>query len=122
MMVMQPTTRRTHPTPFRCEPALVKRTRKHRFVAPRWPGSRAVFLFTTILAIGWHPMPSRADETLARAVPADVGFFVEVRDAADLLIPMLDPQIWTTLADFAGQPAQAEDAASWRTQIERTVK
>lgn len=100
----------------------MNRTAKRSIVAPRRPRCRAVFLFPLLLALGLAASPGRADDTLAKSVPADVGFFVEIRDAVDLLIPLLDPQIWTTLADFAGQPAQAEDAAEWRKQIEKTVR
>lgn len=67
-------------------------------------------------------VPAVADETLAKQVPADVGLFVEVRDAGDLMLPLLDPQIWSTLADWAGQPAHADDVVAWREQINRTVR
>jgi hypothetical protein len=100
----------------------VNRTEKLSIVTPRRPRCRAVFLFPLLLALGSGALPAQADDTLAKSVPADIGFFVEIRDAADLLIPLLEPQIWTTLADFAGQPAQAEDAAAWRKQIEKTVR
>jgi hypothetical protein len=55
-------------------------------------------------------------------VPSDVGFFVEMRDAADLLTTLTEPQIWSALAEFAGQPARPEDAESWRKQILQTIK
>src|SRR5262245_22541511 len=63
-----------------------------------------------------------ADEPLARSVPADVGFFVEIREAPDLLTTLTEPQIWTALAEFAGQPARPEDAEEWRKQIQQTIK
>lgn len=102
--------------------ALVNRTPRGLLVTPRRPRRRAVFLWSLLLACGFGAARAAADDSLAKSVPADIGFFVEIRDASDLLIPMLDPQIWTTLADLAGQPAQAEDAAIWRQQIEKTVK
>ncbi len=73
------------------------------------------------LALG-VPASASADDSLAREVPGDVGLFVEVRSAADLMLPLLDPQIWSTLADWAGQPAHADDVAAWREQINRTVQ
>lgn len=63
-----------------------------------------------------------AEESLARFVPASVGFFVEVSDAADFLTTLTDPQIWSALAEFAGQPARAEDAEEWRRQVLKTIK
>ncbi|MBU0616804.1 MAG: hypothetical protein KKI02_03730, partial [Planctomycetes bacterium] len=64
----------------------------------------------------------RAEESLAHSVPAEVGLFVEARGAGDLLTRLTDPQVWTTLAELAGQPAQAEDVAGWRRRVRQTVK
>lgn len=55
-------------------------------------------------------------------VPADIGFFAELRNGTDLLTPLTEPQIWTLLAELAGQPAAVEEASSWREQIKRTVR
>jgi hypothetical protein len=66
--------------------------------------------------------PRPADESLARHVPADVGLFVEAHEAGDLLIPLIEPQVWTTLAELVGQPANPADAEVWRRQIRETVK
>lgn len=66
--------------------------------------------------------PCRADDSLARHVPGDVGLFVEAHDAGDLLIPLVEPQVWTTLAELVGQPANPADAEVWRRQIRDTVK
>jgi len=63
-----------------------------------------------------------AEDTLARSVPADVGLFAEIRGAGDVLTALTDPQIWTTLAELAGQPAQPEDVAKWRRRIRQTVQ
>jgi hypothetical protein len=64
----------------------------------------------------------RAEDSLARSVPANVGLFAEIRGAGDLLTALTDPQIWTTLAELAGQPAQPEDVVKWRRRISQTVK
>lgn len=67
----------------------------------------------------------RADlpaDSLARVAPASAGFFVEMRGAADLLTAMAEPQLWTALAEIAGQPATAEDAVVWRQRVARTVR
>lgn len=66
--------------------------------------------------------PCPADESLARYVPADVGLFVEAHEAGDLLIPLIEPQVWTALAELVGQPANPADAEVWRRQIRETVK
>lgn len=67
------------------------------------------------------PLRAQDDESLARQVPADVGLFVEVRGADDLLVPLTEEQVWITLAELAGQPARPEDAREWRRRIEETV-
>lgn len=61
------------------------------------------------------------EQTLARYVPADVGLFVELREGEDLLVPLLEPQLWATLARIAGQPARPEDASEWEKRIRETV-
>jgi hypothetical protein len=66
--------------------------------------------------------PVWAEDTLARSVPADVGLFAEIRGAGDLLTALTDPQIWTTLAELAGQPAEPKDVAKWRRRISQAVK
>lgn len=63
-----------------------------------------------------------ADESLAALTPADTGLFVELRNSQDLLTPLLDPYLWTTLAELAGQPATPELTADWRKQVESAVK
>jgi hypothetical protein len=75
----------------------------------------AGMLFTAIAA-------ARADESLARAVPADVGLFVELRQADDLLIQLVEPQLWLTLAELAGQPASLKETEAWRRRVEQTVR
>lgn len=66
-------------------------------------------------------MPPPA-ESLAHRVPADIGLFAEARAADDLLLPLIEPELWTALAEAVGQPARPEDVAAWREQIARTVK
>ena len=91
-------------------------------VAMRFPLSRFVaFAIVGLLALSQSEQ-ARAEESLARRVPADVGLFVEARGAGDLLTRVTDPQVWTTLAELAGQPARPEDVADWRRQIRQTVK
>jgi hypothetical protein len=63
----------------------------------------------------------RADEPLAAAAPADVGLYVELRAGSDLLLPLLEPQAWLTVAQFAGQPAALTESEQWRRRIEQTV-
>ncbi|QOJ15670.1 MAG: hypothetical protein HRU75_13915 [Planctomycetia bacterium] len=59
--------------------------------------------------------------SLARHVPADVTLFVELGGDADLLIPLTDAHVWSTLAELAGQPASADDAAEWRRRVNHTL-
>lgn len=65
---------------------------------------------------------ARADDSLARAVPADVGLFVELRQADDLLTQLVEPQLWITVAELAGQPASLKETEQWRQRVEQTVK
>jgi hypothetical protein len=74
------------------------------------------------VAICLVPAARAGDESLARYAPAEVGFFVELRDSTDLMLSLTEPQIWTALAEFAGQPAQPEDAAEWSRRIQQTVR
>ncbi|MGD8454571.1 MAG: hypothetical protein PVJ57_22380 [Phycisphaerae bacterium] len=66
--------------------------------------------------------PTDIDDSLARFVPRDVGLYVEGRGIADVILPFIDPQAWLTLAEFAGQPAAAEEAALWRQRLWQTLK
>ena len=75
---------------------------------------------TAIVSAGWGPETSD-DPSLALYVPADIGLFVEARHADDLLIALSEPDLWITLADLAGQPAQQADAKNWQERIERTL-
>ncbi len=61
------------------------------------------------------------DASLARYAPADTGLFVEIRRCEDLLIALTEPQLWSALAEVAGQPAGVEDAVSWREHIRATL-
>lgn len=67
------------------------------------------------------PALADAEDSLARLLPADTGLYVELNDAPDLLALLTEPQIWTTLAELAGQPATPAEAAVWRSRVERTV-
>ncbi len=60
-------------------------------------------------------------ESFAQLVPADVGIFVELYDAPDLLETLSEPQLWSTLSELAGQPARAEDARLWRRYVRAVV-
>jgi hypothetical protein len=91
-------------------------------VAIRFPFLRSyAFAIVGLLALS-QPELARADESLARHVPAEVGLFVEARGAGDLLTRFTDPQVWSTLAELAGQPARPEDVEEWRRRIRQTVK
>ncbi|MBI5865039.1 MAG: hypothetical protein HZB38_11135 [Planctomycetes bacterium] len=81
----------------------------------------AVVLASSAICAAQTPAPA-PNPSLAESVPADIGLFVEIRDAEDLLIPLLDPQLWSTLAELAGQPSQAEDVEAWRALVRQTVK
>ncbi len=62
-----------------------------------------------------------ADDSLASLVPADVGLFVELRRADDLLVPLVEPQVWVTLAELAGHPAALKETEHWQQRVKRTV-
>lgn len=90
------------------------------------PHFRAGFGFAAqaVILAALLPLPLRAADpnaSLAGEAPADVGLFVEARDAEDLLVPLTEPQLWTALAELVGQPARAEDARAWRDQIKHTI-
>lgn len=85
-------------------------------------GHRSALLLTAAAALLAWPEVLPAQDSLARAVPADVGLYAEVHGATDLLATLTEPQIWSTLAELAGQPAGVEDAAEWRRRIQQTVK
>lgn len=61
------------------------------------------------------------DQSFARRVPENVGFFAEVRNSEDLLLQLIDPQLWVALADIAGQPARPEDTEDWKLRIRATI-
>ncbi|MGE0481959.1 MAG: hypothetical protein AB7Q17_15975 [Phycisphaerae bacterium] len=73
------------------------------------------------LLAGVWSAPARAGDSLAAFVPADAGLFVEMRGADDLLIALTDEQVWLTLADLAGQPANAGEVEQWRAQIRHAI-
>ncbi len=62
-----------------------------------------------------------AEERLDRYVPADIGLYVELRDADDLLIPLTEPGAWLAIAEVAGQPARLEDTEEWSLRVQQTV-
>jgi hypothetical protein len=72
-----------------------------------------------------YPVPfavaQLAPDSAAHLVPADVGIFVEVRNAEDLLTKLIEPQLWTGLAAIAGQPADPAETRKWREIIQRSV-
>ncbi len=79
-----------------------------------------LIMISVVLAYGARPL--RADESLASLVPAEVGLFIELRQAEDLLVPLVEPQLWLTLAELAGQPAALNDTEHWRRRVEQTVR
>jgi hypothetical protein len=81
----------------------------------RWPLAAAL-----VTALG-AATTARADESLARYVPADVGLYVELRKAEDLLLPLIEPQLWVTLADLTGQPARQDESEIWRRRVIQTL-
>ncbi|MBK8913602.1 MAG: hypothetical protein IPM64_03205 [Phycisphaerales bacterium] len=79
-------------------------------------------LLAGVLAIGGAACAwAQPAASLARHVPADVKLFVELGGDADLLIPLTDAHVWSTLAELAGQPASADDAAEWRRRVNHTL-
>ena len=79
-----------------------------------------IFVAWLVLCAGLVPV-SAAGETFASLVPADVGMFVELYDAPELLEALSEPQLWSTLSELAGQPARAEDARLWRQYVRAVV-
>ncbi len=64
---------------------------------------------------------TRSPPPLTHYAPASTGLYVEVNDSADLLLALSAPELWSALAELAGQPADAPDAAGWRRELERTL-
>lgn len=60
-------------------------------------------------------------QQLAHLAPADTGLYVELIDGTDLLVALTEPERWTALADFAGQPATGSDALQWRERVQETI-
>ena len=86
-----------------------------------WHQRRRRAWFAGISVVGLLVAGGRADDSLARYVPADIGLFVETHQAEDILTALTDPQVWTTLAELAGQPSQPQDVTRWRERIRQTV-
>jgi|GEM_PF-1190255 len=61
------------------------------------------------------------EDSLAHFVPADVGLYIELRGADDLLVPLTEPQTWVTLAELAGQPARPDETEEWRQRVQQTI-
>lgn len=76
-------------------------------------------LASLALVLGLRDAPEH--NSLAQRVPADVGLYVELRNGADLLLPLTEPQVWLTLAELAGQPARVEETAAWRLHVQQTI-
>ncbi len=81
----------------------------------------AVALLLALAAVCVAP-PARADDSLANQTPADVGMFVEMRAADDLLVPLSEPRLWLTFAKLAGQPARLDEAQEWGRRVQQTVR
>lgn len=88
----------------------------------RRPGPLLIAGFLAALAAPLAEAGRDDEHSLARYTPADVGFFVELRGGADVLAHLTEPQLWTTLAELAGQPAQPEEANEWRRLVMQTVR
>lgn len=91
----------------------------------RDPSCRTIALRLGALAalcVALLPRPLLADDEIARQIPADVALYVEARDAADLLGALLEPELWTAIAELAGQPSAPESPEIWRAQIRRAVR
>jgi hypothetical protein len=69
----------------------------------------------TVLATPRH-------ESLARAVPGDVGLYIEGQHIDDLLLSLIEPRSWLALAELAGQPARLEEATGWQDLIRRALR
>lgn len=82
-------------------------------------GFPAALLLTLLLGLPRAAAlePAVPEDSLARTVPAGVGLFVELRNGAELLTPLVDPQVWVTLAELAGQPAALPDTEQWRHRV-----
>lgn len=96
------------------------------------PCKSGYVLWVCLLAAGWAApllrgqdatttQPAPTDGSLATRVPADVGLFVELRQGADLLLPLMQPQAWATLASLAGNPVQASDSGAWAQRVQDTL-
>lgn len=78
-------------------------------------------LWLSVLSLAVPLGEALADDTLAARVPADVGLFVEVADADDLLVMLTEPHVWASLAELAGQPADITEAGIWRLRLRQTI-
>lgn len=86
------------------------------------PSLARAWLIASVVVLCVLIAPTRADESLATVVPAEAALFIELRQAEDLLVPLVEPQLWLTLAELAGQPAALNDTAEWRRRVEQTVR
>ncbi|MCK4342322.1 MAG: hypothetical protein KAY37_11435 [Phycisphaerae bacterium] len=110
-----PTLKKTRASEKKCR---VSEKKSRRLQPARCP-ARTVLVALVLFA--GVPQVAPADESLAAHVPGDVGLFIELREAHDLLIPLIEPEIWSTLAEIAGQKAREEDTSEWSRRVERTV-
>ncbi len=79
---------------------------------------RVALLTALTLAVGAVAQP---DESLATQAPADVGLFIELRNAGDLLLPLVEPQMWLTVAELAGQPANLAEMEQWQHRVAQVI-
>jgi hypothetical protein len=79
---------------------------------------RVALLATLTLSVGAAAQP---EESLATRVPADVGLFIELRNAGDLLLPLVEPQMWLTVAELAGQPANLAEMEQWQHRVAQVI-
>lgn len=86
------------------------------------PCRRGVAVWAALLATSVAAaLPTPDELTLARCVPPETGLYVELRRSEDVLVALTDPQLWTALADFAGQPAGPEETSLWRARIKAAI-
>lgn len=90
--------------------------------------ARSAFALTAAAQPGSTPTSAPAANTaatpatfLSRFVPADTGFYVEATNAGDLLLALAEPELWSALAEIAGQPAAAEDSLEWERRVEQSL-
>lgn len=73
------------------------------------------------VGLGVGAVPTWGQGGLADRVPADVGLYIELRNAADLIAPLVEPELWLSVAALAGQPAKLPDTVQWQERVRQTL-